>query len=211
MPTQLHNKSVLCLALLLDGKLVSGSRDCNIKIWHPASGRFVTTLNGRLKSVNALTVLPDDALVSASADMTIKLWNVGNGHLGENDLGSCTCIATLAGHKSTVRSLSSLATGSLLSGADDCAMRIWGKDGNLIRIIDDAHTGAVSALAASEGSFCSVRWDRSLRIFDSKSYRMRESFLDLHYDRTLSISLLADNRIIAAGADKNIYISVCKL
>ena len=211
LPTQLHNKSVLCLTLLMDGKLVSGSRDCNIKIWHPASGRFITTLNGHLKSVNALTVLPDNTLVSASADMTVKLWDVGNGHLGENDLGSCACIATLSGHKNSIRSLSSLASGGFLSGGDDCTVRIWGKDGNLVKIIQDVHTGAVSGLVSSEESFCSVSWDRSLRIFDAKNYRMRKSFPNLHEDRLLSVSLLADNRIITAGVDRNICISVCEL
>ena len=216
LPTQLHSKSVLCLTLLMDGKLVSGSRDCNIKIWHPASGKFITTLNGHLKSVNALAVMQDNTLLSASGDMTIKLWDVGNGQIGENSLGSCTCIATLSGHKNTIRSLDTLSSGLFISGSDDCTIRVWGKDGNPVKILKGVHTGTVSALVTSEGensegSICSVSWDKSLKIFNSENYVVRESFPNLQEDRILSMSILADNRLVTAGADRNIYISACKL
>ena len=216
LPSQYHDKSVLCLTLLLNGMLVSGSRDCNIKIWHPASGKFITTLNGHMKSVNALTVLQDNTLVSASADMTIKLWDVGRGLLGERDIGSCACTATLSGHKSAVRCLSSLANQGFISGADDCTIRVWGNEGKLVKTIQGVHKGAVSALATSDsrnsdGSFCSVSWDKSIQIFDSKTCATREYSLDLHEDRILCMDLMADNRIVTAGADRNICISVFKL
>ena len=45
------------------------------------------------------------------------------GLLGERDIGSCACTATLSGHKSAVRCLSSLADQGFISGADDCTIQ----------------------------------------------------------------------------------------
>ncbi len=70
-----HFDSVLSLAVLPDGKLVSGFLDNTIKIWDPDTGECIKTLGGHSGPVECLAVLPDGRLVSGSGDNTIKIWD----------------------------------------------------------------------------------------------------------------------------------------
>ena len=88
----------MCLAVLPDGKLVSGSYDKTIKIWDPDTGECIKTLKGNSDSVNCLAVLPDGKLVGGSYDKTIKIW----------DLKKRKCIKILKGHSGLVHCLAVL-------------------------------------------------------------------------------------------------------
>jgi hypothetical protein len=69
-----HGSRVTSLAVLSDGKLVSGSYDRTIRVWDPKSGTCKLLLIGHLGDVTALAALPDGRLVSGSADKTIRVW-----------------------------------------------------------------------------------------------------------------------------------------
>ena len=91
-----HTSYVAALAVLKDGKLVSGSGDKTIKIWN--SMDLLKTLNAN-DSIYCLVILKDGVtLASGSFDGTIKLWNVNNGIL----------IKALKSHTESVTSLAVL-------------------------------------------------------------------------------------------------------
>jgi WD40 repeat protein len=69
-----HTKSVMALAALPNGQLVSGSSDSSIKIWDVATGAEVRTLEGHTGYVLALAALPNGQLASGSADKSIRVW-----------------------------------------------------------------------------------------------------------------------------------------
>ena len=66
------DKSALCLAVLPDGSLASGSFDKTVKLWK--DGVCTHTLEGHTDGVLCLAVLPDGSLASGSHDGTVKLW-----------------------------------------------------------------------------------------------------------------------------------------
>ena len=69
-----HTDFVQALAVLPDGRVVSGSADNTLKLWDMSTQQCIATLQGHTSSVQALAVLPDGRVVSGSEDKTLKLW-----------------------------------------------------------------------------------------------------------------------------------------
>jgi WD40 repeat protein len=70
--------AVLAVAFSPDGRrIVSGSKDCTIKVWDATAGEVEKTLAGHSRAVLAVAFSPDGRrIVSGSEDETIKLWDV---------------------------------------------------------------------------------------------------------------------------------------
>ena len=117
-----HKNKVLCLAMSLSGRLISGSRDNTIKFWNIERGECLQTLTGhRIYSVNALAVGCFNGLMaSGSGDNTIKIWDVETGE----------CLQTLTGHTRPVSVLAMAKKGQLVSGSADETLRIWNYEFN---------------------------------------------------------------------------------
>jgi WD40 repeat protein len=97
-------KSVTSLAVLPDGKLVSGSFDRTVRIWE--NGTCCHILKGHTLEVTCLAVLPDGMLASGSDDLTVRVWENG------------VCLLILS-HISHVKSLTVLPDGRLAVGLSD--------------------------------------------------------------------------------------------
>jgi WD40 repeat protein len=69
-----HTNTVWSVAVLPDGRVVSGSMDNSIKLWDLLLGSCVLTLTGHTNSVLSVAVLPDGRVVSGSDDKSIKVW-----------------------------------------------------------------------------------------------------------------------------------------
>ena len=74
-----HSDTVYGVAVLADGRLVSGSWDNTVKVWterSDGSGDWDTTatLTGHSNYVRCVAVLADGRLVSGSRDNTVKVW-----------------------------------------------------------------------------------------------------------------------------------------
>jgi WD40 repeat protein len=68
-----HNDQIMSIALLPDGRIVSGSRDNTLKIWNTANRICDITLEHH--GINCVCVLSDGRIVSGSDDNTIKIWS----------------------------------------------------------------------------------------------------------------------------------------
>ena len=69
-----HTGGVRSVAVMADGRIVSGSEDKNVKIWSLVTKSCVDTLMGHSGSVAGVAVLPYNELVSGSHDKTLKIW-----------------------------------------------------------------------------------------------------------------------------------------
>jgi WD40 repeat protein len=103
------NHAICCLAVLSDGRIVSGSDDGRVIVWNPSreSPGYVE-LVGHHVVVSCLALLADDRIVSGSHDMTVRIWNAETG----------TCEILLHGqHREWVTSLVVLSDQRIASGS----------------------------------------------------------------------------------------------
>ena len=74
-----HGSNVGCVAVLADGRFVTGSWDKTVKVWKessPGSGVWSVeaTLTGHSSYVYCVAVLADGRFVTGSVDTTVKVW-----------------------------------------------------------------------------------------------------------------------------------------
>jgi hypothetical protein len=85
----IDGNSVYALAVLPDGKLVSGSGDKTVRVWE--NDTCVRVLDGHTSNVMALAAMPDGKLASGSIDRTVRLWDVASGACFSQKPTSCRC------------------------------------------------------------------------------------------------------------------------
>ena len=78
-----HVENARAIAALPDGRLLSGSWDCTLKVWDERvlTARYAAsrntcaaTLAGHARGVNALAVLPDRRVVSGDVGGIVRVW-----------------------------------------------------------------------------------------------------------------------------------------
>ena len=108
-----HTGWVWSLAILNDGRLVSGSEDKSIRLWdlETTSSRVFT---GHEDGVLSLTILADGQIASASKDRTIRIWDPASGNS-----------IVFEGHLGYVWALVALRDGRFVSGSADKTILIW--------------------------------------------------------------------------------------
>lgn len=120
-----HPEDIICFAVLNDGRIATGSDDCDIRIWGPLSCDC-NVLVGRQSSVECLAVLNDGRLASGDEHGYITIWDTETHEqlvlkhegTGENPYSLheyVTCLAILP-------------DGSLISGGTWGNIVIWGTD-----------------------------------------------------------------------------------
>ena len=115
-----HTHYVLCLALLNDGRLVSGSYDNTIIIYKKISFKPDLTIKEHKDSVFCIIQLSSGILASCSQDKTIKLFNIKNDNY--------KLIQTLNYHKDCVYKIIELKNKTLVSCSKDSSIIFYVKD-----------------------------------------------------------------------------------
>jgi len=190
-----HSSTVRALALLPDGRVISGSDDNTLKLWDLKSQSCVATLTGHSGSVNALTLLPDGRVVSSSGDNTLKLW----------DLKSQRCVATLTGHSyGGVNALALLSDGRVISGSDDNTLKLWDLKSQSCVATWTGHSHSVTALVVlPDGRVISGSTDKTLKLWDLKSQSCVAT-LTGHGGYVRALALLPDGRVMSGSGDNTL-------
>ena len=73
-----HTRSVMCLAELPDGSVVSGAADNTLRIWDTDTGECRRILPGLWAGnfVSCVVALPDGRVVSGGSEGTVRVWDV---------------------------------------------------------------------------------------------------------------------------------------
>lgn len=119
------------------------------------------------------------------------------------------CVAPRAfepGHQGYVWTLEPLDEETFASGGRDTSIRIWRRDGRLLRAMQ-GHTRSVLGLASlPQGRIASVSRDRSLRIWDWRAGSCMHAVEHAHAAAVLGVASLGDGTIATAGADRMIKV-----
>ncbi len=110
-----HTSSVYCMAVLPDGRIISGSNDKTLRVWDAESGQCLNTLSGHTSYVSCVAVLPDGRIISGSNDETLRVWDTESGQ----------CLKTLNGYSGPVYCVAVLPDGRIISGSYDKTLRVW--------------------------------------------------------------------------------------
>jgi len=185
------NNIAVCLTLLSDGRIVSGSR-----ILDSGTGECLRVLKGHTRGVTCLTVLRNGRIVSGSADKTIRIWDADTGG----------CLRTLEGHTNPVTCLAVLPDGRLVSGSDDKTIRVWNADtGECLRVLEE-HVFEVNSLTVlRDGRIVSGSADKTIRIWDADTGGCLRT-LEGHTNPVTCLAVLPDGRLVSGSDDETIRI-----
>lgn len=186
-----HARGVNKAAELHDGRLVSASYDCTLRIWNAATGECERVLQGHTADVVVVAVLRDGRVLSASGDSTLRIWNATT--------GECECV--LEGHTEPVSSVAVLSDGRLVSSSWDKTLRIWNvASGACDRVLVGSTYGVTSVVVLGDGRVMSGSYDSTLRIWDAASGNC-ERILEGHTGGVNTLARLGDGRVISGSED----------
>jgi cytochrome c len=137
-----HDGAVNAVALLPDGRALTGGEDGRIALWSPGAQRPDAVLEGHQAPVAALAVAPDGtALASASWDHTVRLWPLNGGEP-----------RVLEGHRQNVNAVAYAPDGqAVVSAGYDATIRIWPLAGGGAPVIASMATPFNAVAVAPDG------------------------------------------------------------
>jgi WD40 repeat protein len=191
-----HQSLVHAVAVLPDGRVISGSADKTLRIWDVESGQSLATLTGHQAAVLAVAVLPDGRVISGSADRTLRIWDVESGQ----------AVATLTGHQDWVRAVAVLADGRVVSGSADRTLRVWDIESGQTVATLAGHQGSVMAMAVlADGRVVSGSADKTLRVWELESSQAVATLAG-HQGVVITVAVLPDGRVVSGSADGSLRI-----
>ena len=110
-------------------------------------------------------------------------------------------VSTCAGHTDWVRAVAAMPDGQrILSGSDDCTVRVWRLDGTLENTFE-LHTDLVTALVALPDNqhALSGSWDKTVKLFNVNNGTVLRTFKH-HTDPVTCLALLPDGRRFVSGS-----------
>jgi WD40 repeat protein len=138
-----HTDSVTSVAFSPDGELiVSGSRDCTIRVWDVATGDIISgPFEGHTGAVTCVTFSPDGKqIISGSEDRTIRIWDVWTGK---------TVCQPSQGHTDSVLCVVCSPNGRYIaSGSEDKTIQLWdARTGEIVSTPFLGHKSGVVSIA----------------------------------------------------------------
>jgi cytochrome c len=182
-----HESAVNAVAILPDGRYVTGGEDGKIAIWSAGEAKPQRTFEGHTAPIVNVAVSPDGATIaSASWDRTIRLWSVAGGQ-GR----------VLTGHDQNVNGVAFAPDGkTLVSAGYDATVRIWPLGGGAATIVT-LPTPLNAVAIAPDGEIAVAGADRNVWFLSSTGEQRGN--VDAGETPMISIAVSSDGELVAAA------------
>lgn len=191
-----HSDPITCMAVLSKGRVVSGSRDCTLRVWDAATGQCLQTLIEHTNWINCVTALPDGRVVSGSRDSTLRVWDATTGK----------CLQTLTGHKDRVICVAAFPDGRVVSGSWDKTLRVWDTiTGKCLQILMGHANTVTCVIVLSDGRVVSGSEDNTLRVWDPATGKCLQILVG-HRNLVRCMTVLADGRVVSGSLDNTLRV-----
>ena len=141
-----HVSTIKGALLLRDGRALSWSGDCTLRVWDLATGAG-RSLIGHERGVEGALLLPDGGALSWSSDGTLRIWDLATG-VGR----------TLTGHDGPVGGALLLPDGGALSWSKDGTLRLWDLSRGRGARLPATMGGSKARCCYQTGGRCRGRW-----------------------------------------------------
>jgi WD40 repeat protein len=188
-----HSGGVSVLAIMADGRVVSGSYDRTLRVWDLATGETIKTLLGHSGPVTSAATLPGGRAVSFSQfSETLRVWDLATGET----------IRTLEGHSSSIALVAALPGNRALSGSIDWELRFWdlatGETETIRTLKSQSLLRAVAMLPAGRVVFGAR--NGTLQISDLATGETIKT-LEVESDLLCAMAVLPDGRVLSSYED----------
>lgn len=168
--------------------------DGAVKLWDPATGKELKTLEGHTKSVNDVAFSPDGkALATGGEDQLVKVWDPAKGKE----------LLALQGHPEPVCSLGFIGEGkTLLSSGVDGTVKLWdvrtGKECATIGCQPEKGRAGAVAVSPDGKRFAVAQSNRKVTLWDAAEGK-RLATLAGHTESVLCLAFSPDGKTLASG------------
>lgn len=185
-----HESAVNAVAMLPDGRLVTGGDDGKVAIWRPGETQPGQVFTGHTAPVVTLAVSPDGRRVaSGSWDRTVRIWSLDGGKS-----------IVLEGHRQNVNGVAFTPDNkSLVSVSYDPQLRIWPLDGGAPTVVTLA-VPLNSVAIARDGEIVAGAADGKVLFFSPTGERRGE--LEATETPVISIAMSRDGKLVAAASTR---------
>jgi WD40 repeat protein len=192
-----HTKNVLCLSLLSENKLVSGSEDKSLKIWDITDKKCINTISSDFQRIDSILPLQDNIIILGTHNI-IKIINIETKEE----------ISSLIGHQKSICSIIRINNVLIASSSYDNSINIYNIQTNEFKFSLLGHDSPVFCiLLLRDGRLISGSgsWNKSLKIWNLDK-RKCECTLIGHKREVRDIKQLNNGWIITASNDKTIKV-----
>jgi WD40 repeat protein len=208
-----HTDRVSCIAVLPDGRIVTGSCDNTLRLWNvqslditkePVQTQHSDVLFfGHIGAINCVNVLPDGRIISGSADTSLKIWNVQTG----------LCDITFKEHTTSINRLFVLSDGRIVSGSDNETIKNWDSTTGICNFtIRKKFIRYHTCIVLTDDRIVSIIDNTIVKIYNSKTGLCDITFernkLLGSYNYTFIMNELPDGRIMIKVANDTIKIII---
>jgi len=191
-----HADGIDAVALTPDGgRILSASRDGEIKVWDLNVGRCLQTLKGHQDEVNCVVVSPDGFRVATgSKDRSVRVWDLS--------IGTCTLI--LEGHTGPVNALAVTPDGVRIVSCGDGEIKAWDISSGACLYTVKSHWIKTVVVTPDGRWILTGSDDHTVRIWDLATGRYLRT-LAKHESGVNVLALKPDGKSVLAGSwDKQI-------
>lgn len=188
--------SVRSVAMLPDGRVVTGGSDRHVRVWDPNATESSVDLGSHGDIVRAVAALPDGRVVTGGDDRRVLVWDPAVRTVTPREIGR---------HGRAVRAIAVLPDGRVVTGGDDWRVMVWDSTAAGTRkppVRLGGHDSMVLAVAVlPDGRVVTGGDDRRILMWDPDAPGTPAVEIGRHPSAVRALAVRHDGRRVVSGGD----------